>query len=227
MFLFDPMYLILILPAVLLAGWAQSKVKRAFQEHSRRRALTGLSGAEVAQRMLSEAGLEDVGIEYSRQGSLSDHYDPRDRTIRLSSDVYEGRSLAALGVAAHEAGHALQHATGYVWLGMRNTIIPVTQFGSRMAFPLFLVGLLLQGQTLMTLGILLFTFAVIFQLITLPVEYNASSRAIAALQRTGAIETNEVGPVREVLNAAALTYLAAALMAIMQLAYLLMLRGRR
>ncbi len=225
--MFDPMYFILIIPALLLASWAQSKVKGAFERNARIRASSGVTGADAARRILDRAGLSEVVVEPLGRGGLGDHYDPRSRRVRLSQDVYGGRSLAALGVAAHEAGHALQHAGGYVWLGLRNAIIPVTQFGSQLAFPLFFIGLLFQGEMLMTLGIAFFAFAVAFQIITLPVEYNASGRAMHLLEAEGFITRSEAPGVREVLNAAALTYLAAALMAIMQLVYLLLLRGRR
>ncbi len=230
MFYFDPMYLILVMPALILASVAQSKVRGAYQRFSRVWSSRGKTGAQVAGAILSDANVSGVRVEYSDRGRLSDHYDPRSRTVRLSPDVHDGSSLAALGIAAHEAGHAIQHAQGYVWLGMRNAIIPVTQFGSTMAFPLFFIGLLIAGTTgdlLMNLGILLFGSALAFQIITLPVEYNASSRAMAALEAGGHIESTERGGVREVLNAAALTYLAAALMALMQFVYLFAMRGRR
>lgn len=230
MFYFDPLYLILVMPAVILAGVAQSKVQGAYQRFSRVWSSRGQTGAQVARAILSDANVAGVRVEYSDRGRLSDHYDPRDRTVRLSPDVHDGTSLAALGIAAHEVGHAIQHAQGYVWLGMRNAIIPITQFGSRMAFPLFIIGILIAGTTgelLMNLGILLFGSALAFQLITLPVEYNASARAMTSLETGGYIESSERGGVREVLNAAALTYLAAALMALMQFIYLFAMRGRR
>ncbi len=230
MFYFDPLYFILILPALILATWAQSRVQGAYRRFSRVRSSRGISGAEVARAMLSEVGLGGVNIEYSRRGALSDHYDPRDQTVRLSPDVHDGRTLAALGIAAHEAGHAMQHATGYIWLGMRNAIIPVSRFGSTLAFPLFFIGLIFAGTTgelLMSIGLILFGSALVFQIITLPVEYNASARAMAALIDGGYITSREAGGVRQVLNAAALTYLAAALMALMQFIYLFTLQGRR
>ncbi len=227
MFMFDPMYFILILPALILATWAQSKVRGAFEKNSRIRARSGLSGAEVARSILDRSGLDNVSVEPLDSAGLGDHYVPRSQEIRLSRDVYSGDSLAALGIAAHEAGHALQHSSGYLWLGIRNTIIPVTMFGSKLAFPLFFIGLLMRGEFLMTLGIVFFATAVVFQLITLPVEYNASSRAVRILEGERFITSSEVPAVQEVLDAAALTYLAAALMAVMQLLYLLLLRGRR
>lgn len=230
MFWFHPSYFVFVLPALLLAMWAQSRVKGAFERYSQVRARRGETGAEVARQILRDAGIHDVSVEPSDRGTLSDHYDPRERTIRLSNEIYNRSTLAALGIAAHEAGHAVQHAGNYVWLGMRNAIIPVTQFGSRLAFPLFFVGLLFRGDmgsTFMTVGLVLFGAVVVFQLITLPVEFNASSRALEMLQAGGYVTREEQDGVREVLNAAALTYLAAALMAIMQFVRLFLLRGRR
>lgn len=226
MFYFDPLYFIYIAPALILALWAQSRVSGAFKQYSRVRSNRGFTGAQVARQLLQNAGAQEVEVSET-QGNLTDHYDPRSRAVRLSRGVYSSSSLAALGVAAHEAGHALQHQEGYMWLGLRNTIIPMTQFGSQMAFPLFFIGLLTQLEFLMTLGILFFSAAVVFQLVTLPVEYNASARAMRLLLAEGFITPDEVRPTRAVLSAAALTYLAAALMAVMQLLYLLSLRGRR
>ncbi len=226
MFIFDPAYFIYIMPALILAMWAQAKVSGAFKKYSQVASRRGFTGAQVARRILDNAGVRETSVE-STHGELTDHYDPRSRTVRLSRGVYASSSLAALGVAAHEAGHALQHQEGYLWLGLRNTIIPLTQFGSQMAFPLFFIGILAQLEFLMTLGILFFSAAVVFQLVTLPVEYNASARAMRLLEAEGFVDPEEVGPTRAVLSAAALTYLAAALMAVMQLLYLLALRGRR
>ncbi len=218
------------MPVVILAHVAQSRVRGAFERYSQVRASARKTGAEVARELLLDAGIDDVRVEQIDGGQLGDHYDPRDRTVRLSPSVYSGQSLAAFGIAAHEAGHAIQHYTGYVWLGMRNAIIPVTQFGSSMAFPLFFIGLLIAGtagEMLMSLGIVFFGAALVFQLVTLPVEYNASSRAMYALEAGGYVQGEQRRGVQKVLNAAALTYLAAALMALMQFVYLLLLRGRR
>ncbi|HEY8489208.1 MAG TPA: zinc metallopeptidase, partial [Thermaerobacter sp.] len=170
--------------------------------------------------------IDDVRVE-PIGGRLTDHYDPRTKVVRLSEGVYYGSTVAAQGVAAHEVGHAIQHATGYVWLGLRNAIIPATQFGSQLAFPLFFLGLIMNWAPLQNLGILLFSLAVLFQVITLPVEFNASSRALAALAGGGYLRGEEVRGARTVLQAAALTYVAAMVMAVMQLLYLLALRGRR
>ncbi|ADL06813.1 zinc metallopeptidase [Thermosediminibacter oceani] len=220
---FDPT-LIILLPALVLAFYAQAKVSTTFERYLRVPARVGLTGAEVARELLRRNGIYDVTVEMTG-GRLSDYYDPRRKVLRLSPDVYNGRSLAALGVAAHECGHAIQHNIGYVPLVFRNTIVPLAGIGSQMAFPLFFIGLLFSSEFLATLGILFFSAAVIFQLITLPVEYNASSRAVAALEGAGFIYPDEVGPVRSVLSAAALTYVAATLMAVLQLLRLIALFG--
>ncbi len=216
--------MIILLPALLLAIYAQSKVTTTFEKYLRVPARSGMTGADVAREILYRSGIHDVTVEMNR-GRLSDHYDPRQKVLRLSSEVYNGRSLAALGVAAHECGHAIQHDVGYAPLALRNAIVPAAGIGSQMAFPLFFMGLLFRADTLMMLGILLFSLAVLFQLITLPVEYNASSRAVAVLENYGFIDRSERGPIRAVLNAAALTYVAATLMAVMQLLRLLVLAG--
>ncbi|PZN07324.1 zinc metallopeptidase [Thermaerobacter composti] len=226
MFVFDPLYMLFVGPALLLALWAQSKVSSAYATYARVRAANGLTGAEVARQLLRQAGIDDVRVE-PIGGRLTDHYDPRSKVVRLSEGVYYGSTVAAQGIAAHEVGHAIQHATGYVWLGLRNAIIPATQFGSQLAFPLFFLGLILNLTSLVDLGILLFSLAVLFQVITLPVEFNASSRALAALAGGGYLRGEEVRGARAVLQAAALTYVAAMVMAVMQLLYLLALRGRR
>jgi len=213
---------IILLPAILLALYAQTKVSTTFERYLRVPARSGMTGADVAREILRQSGIYDVSVEM-HGGRLSDYYYPRRKVLKLSSEVYNGRSLAALGVAAHECGHAIQHDVGYAPLAIRNAIVPAAGIGSQMAFPLFFIGLLFRADSLMMLGILLFSFAVIFQLITLPVEYNASSRAVAVLENYGYIDRSERGPVRAVLNAAALTYVAATLMAVMQLIRLLIL----
>lgn len=219
----------IILPAFIFAMWAQNRVKSTYQKYSRVHARSGITGAEVARRLLDSAGLNNIPVELG-QGHLSDHYDPRAGVIRLSPDVYRSTSLAALGIAAHETGHAMQHSDGYVPLAFRNNIFPVANIGSRAAFPLFIIGLLFAGaglEFLMEVGILLFAFAVLFQVVTLPVELNASNRAVAILEGGGYITQEEVGPTRQVLNAAALTYLAAVAVALSQLIRLLILRNSR
>lgn len=215
---------IILLPALILAFYAQIKVQSTFQRYLRVQSRSGLTGADVAREILGINGINDVSVQV-QGGTLTDYYDPTRKVLKLSSNVYNGRSLAALGVAAHECGHAIQHNEGYGPLALRNFIVPVAGFGSRLAFPLFFIGLIFRTDFLMTLGILLFAAAVLFQLITLPVEYNASNRAIAVLEGHGFIQRDEVRPVRKVLSAAALTYVAATLMAVMQLLRLLAIAG--
>ncbi|HEY8448934.1 MAG TPA: zinc metallopeptidase, partial [Bacillota bacterium] len=190
-FLFNVDYWLFLLPALLFTMWAQARVRGAYERWSQVAAASGFTGADVARELLHRAGIHDVRIE-AIGGHLTDHYDPRQRAVRLSPGVYGGRSLAALGIAAHEIGHVLQDRDGYVWLGVRNAIIPLTQFGSQLAMPLFLAGLIFASGFLQDLGILLFLFAVIFQLITLPVEFNASSRAVALLEGGHYVTRNEV-----------------------------------
>ncbi|HQD39733.1 MAG: zinc metallopeptidase [Firmicutes bacterium] len=221
----DPTFIFLI-PALILAFYAQAKVQSAFHKYSQVPGSSGLTGAEVARRLLSRYHVHDVAVEPT-QGMLSDHYDPQKKVLRLSPQVYDSTSIAALGIAAHEAGHAMQHAQGYKPLVLRTSIVPLASIGSQLAFPLFFLGFLFGGRTLMDAGIILFTLAVVFQLITLPVEYNASSRAIKMLHENAIIGQGEVAATRNVLSAAALTYVAATAMAAMQLLRLLFLRGSR
>lgn len=228
MFFWDPTY-ILIFPAMLFALWAQSRVQGVFNTYSRVRARSGVSGAEVARRILDGSGLSSVRIEQI-PWRLQDHYDPRAHVLRLSPEVYGGSSLAALGVAAHEAGHAIQHANGYVPLAIRSSLVPVATFGSNLAFPLFLIGFIFAGSGLdwlMTLGIWLFVGAVAFSVVTLPVEFDASKRALALLEHGGYMTTDEITHARQVLSAAGMTYLAATAVAVTQLLRLLILRGSR
>ncbi|NLT94999.1 MAG: zinc metallopeptidase [Clostridia bacterium] len=220
---FDPT-MILLIPGIILALYAQGKVQSTFQRYSQILSQRGITGAQVARSILDSYGLYDVEIEMTG-GHLSDHYDPRTRKVRLSSEVYRGTSLASLGVAAHEVGHAIQHDTGYLPLYIRNGIIPVTQIGSTLAFPLLLIGLLMGSPSLAQLGVLLFTAVVFFQLITLPVEYNASSRALSILDDQGFLNREELFGTKKVLDAAALTYVAAALMAFLNLLRLLVISG--
>nr|WP_273701832.1 zinc metallopeptidase [Tepidanaerobacter acetatoxydans] len=216
--------MIILLPAMILAIYAQAKVTSTFERYLRVPAKSGMTGADVAREILKQSGIYDVSVQI-QGGRLSDYYDPRRKVLKLSRDVYNGSSLAALGVAAHECGHAIQHDVGYAPLSIRNTIVPAAGIGSQMAFPLFFLGLLFRADSLMLVGILLFSLAVIFQIITLPVEYNASNRAVAILENGGFIDRSEVGPVKAVLGAAALTYVAATLTAVMQLLRLLVLAG--
>jgi uncharacterized protein len=218
--------MILLIPAIIMAAYAQSKVKSTFNKYLKIRNSYGHTGYEIARRILDANGLQDVPVELVG-GRLSDHYDPRKRVLRLSQDVYNSNSLASVGVAAHECGHAIQHLEGYAPLIVRNAIAPVASIGSQASW-LFIIGGLVFGFVgLIDIGILLFSAAVAFQVITLPVEFNASTRAIALLEGNGLVPSNEIGPAREVLRAAALTYVAATFTAIMQLVRLLVLRGRR
>ena len=222
---FDPT-MILLVPALILSLWAQMRVKSTFDRFSRVQARRGVTGAQVARMLLDRFGLSSVPVNHVA-GALTDHYDPRDRTLSLSDSVYSSSSIAAIGVAAHEVGHAIQHSEGYAPLMFRNRLAPAVGLVSNMAIPLFFVGFLMRGQFLMNLGIVLFLGAIVFHLVTLPVEYNASSRAIAILNGSGALAPDELGGARRVLNAAAWTYVAAALMALLQLVRLLVLRGSR
>ncbi len=221
----DPTFLLLV-PAMILAAYAQSKVKSTFNKYLKVRNSYGHTGADVARRLLDANGLQDVPVELVG-GRLSDHYDPRKRVLRLSPDVYNSNSIASVGVAAHECGHAIQHMEGYAPLIVRNALAPVASFGSQAAWLFIIGGFIFSWINLIDIGILLFSAAVAFQIITLPVEFNASSRAIVLLESNGLVPANEVGPAREVLRAAALTYVAAAFAAIMQLVRLFVLRGRR
>ena len=218
---FDPTMLLLI-PALLLSLWAQMRVRSTFERFSQVQARGGVTGAQVARMLLDRFGLSSVPVNHV-QGNLSDHYDPRDRTLSLSDSVYSSSSIAAIGVAAHEVGHAIQHSEGYAPLMFRNRVAPVVGLVSNMAIPLFFIGLLMRGQFLMNLGIVLFLGAVVFHLVTLPVEYNASSRAITILNGTGALAPDELNGAKSVLDAAAWTYVAAALMSVLQLVRLLVL----
>jgi Zn-dependent membrane protease YugP len=216
----------ILLPAILLGFIAQSAVRNTYAKYREVRTSGGMTGAEVARRILDENGVSGVPIEQVA-GELQDHYDPRSRTLRLSPGVYGSSSVAALGVAAHEAGHAIQHARAYAPLAIRNTLYPVASFGSNLGPIVVFGGLLLGiGEPLITIGIILFSFAVVFSLVTLPVELNASSRAMAVLRQNRYLNEEELAGARKVLNAAALTYLAAALASVLTLVRLLMLRRR-
>ncbi len=222
---YDPTF-ILVLPALLFAMYAQFKVNSTFNRYLRERSYAGFTGNQVARQILDDNGLHNVTVERVG-GQLSDHYDPRSGIVRLSPDVYNGTSVAALGVAAHEVGHAVQHATKYVPLGFRTNLFPVASIGSQMAMPLFLMGFLFSFDVLMLVGIWFFIAALGFQLITLPVEFNASKRALAFLDKGGYLSRAEVPKAKAVLNAAALTYVAAVAVSATQLLRLLLLRGQR
>lgn len=226
---FDPLYFLFVAPGFILGLWAQYKVKSRFKHFSQVANATGLSGAEVAQRILDIHGIRDVGIERV-QGTLTDHYDPRDKMLRLSPDVYAGRSIAAAGVAAHEVGHAIQHFEAYRWLGMRSAMVPALQFAAPLSTWTLLGGLVLSsmgvalGTPVFLLGVVLFSVVVLFQLVTLPVEFDASRRALVDVQKYGLIG-GEQGGAKKVLDAAALTYVAAAVSSIGTLLYYLYRSG--
>ncbi len=224
---FDPTY-ILVLIGVVISMVASMRVKSTFQKYSRVRSKTNMTGAQAAQRVLNSVGIHDVTIRHV-SGDLTDHYDPRNKTLNLSDPVYGSASVAAIGVAAHECGHAIQHQQGYSPLSIRSALVPVANFGSAISWPLILAGLFLggAGSTLCKIGILLFSAAVLFQLVTLPVEFNASFRAVRILGQTGILGEQELPYTKKVLKAAALTYVAGAAAAILQLLRLLILFGGR
>ncbi len=216
--------MILLIPAIILAIWAQMRVSSTYKKYAKIPAASGISGAQAAKSILDQNGVIGVGVE-SVEGKLSDHYDPRSRTVRLSTDNFKGRSLSAIAVAAHEVGHAIQDNTGYIPLKIRHTILPATNIGSWAAFPLFLIGMFMNTPFLMDLGIILFAAVVVFHFVTLPVEFNASHRALGQLRGNGMLVDEEVRGAKKVLNAAALTYVAATAMALLQLIRLILIRG--
>ena len=221
---FDVYYLILVLPAVLLAALASANVNSTFNKYSKVMSARRMTGADAARRILDSNGLYNVAINRVA-GDLTDHYDPRNNTVNLSSSVYDNCSVAAIGVAAHEAGHAVQHAIGYTPIKIRTAIIPVTQFASNLAMPLVLIGIILSYPALAYLGCIFFGTATLFQLVTLPVEFNASNRALKALEGSGILGTQEIQGSKRVLTAAALTYVAALAVSLAQLLRLLLLVG--
>lgn len=223
-FYFDRTMLILI-PALLVSFWAQAKISSTYNKYRNIRTMNGYTGEQVARMMLNEAGLSFVNIEMVNT-RLGDHYDPRNRVLRLSPEVYSGTSIAAAGIAAHEVGHAIQHKEAYKPLIIRNSIVPVVNFGSSISWILFVIGLFMGNSLLVNLGIVLFSGVVVFQLVTLPVEFNASSRAINILDRRGILYGDEVSGAKKVLGAAAMTYIASALMAIAQLLRLIAISKR-
>jgi Zn-dependent membrane protease YugP len=229
MFFGDATFLLLI-PALIFAFWAQWKVQSTYRKYSEVPASNRRTGREIALAIMSRNGVSDVAVE-PVGGVLSDHYDPRTKVVRLSAPNYQDSSIASIAVAAHEVGHVLQHAEGYVPLQVRSAIAPVASFGSMLAFPLFFIGLIFHipgvSILLMDLGILFFTGAVLFQVVTLPVEFDASRRALAQLTSTGLVMPEEVSQAKQVLDAAALTYVAAAAMAAVQLLRLVLLRNSR
>ena len=222
-FYFDWTVLI-VLPALVFSIWAQMNVSSTFDKYSKIRTKRGYTGADVARRVLNANGLFDVSIERV-QGHLTDHYDPRANVIRLSDSVYSSSTAAAVGVACHEAGHAVQHAKGYFPIKVRMAIIPITKFGSALAMPIFFVGLLLAAPALLSFGILLYAAVAFFQLVTLPVEFNASARALEAIKTSGMFDKEEHKAAKKVLTAAAMTYVAALASSLLTLLRLVILAG--
>lgn len=228
MFYFDPTYMLVIV-GVIICLWASAKMRSTFQKYARVRSHSGMTGREAAEEVLRRAGIYDVRVERVA-GNLTDHYDPRTKVLRLSDATYGSNSIAAVGVAAHECGHAIQHAQGYVPLKIRGSLVPVANLGSTLAWPLILLGLLFTGESsvmFLNLGVLAFSLAVLFQIVTLPVEFNASNRAIRILGSSGIMYPEEVKDTKKVLSAAALTYVAGAAAAILQLLRIVLLTGRR
>ena len=223
---YDPTY-ILVLIGALFSIFASSKVKSTYQKYHKIRSATGMTGAEVAEKILHANGIYDVGIEHV-SGDLSDHYDPTHKKLRLSDSTFNSTSVAAIGVAAHECGHALQHKEEYVPLKIRSAIVPAANFGSKLGVPIIILGVILGSNPfLIELGIWAFSLAVLFQVITLPVEFNASKRALVMVERLGILGTTETSHTKKVLSAAAMTYVAAAAASILQLLRLILLFGRR
>ena len=225
-FFYDWTYILLI-PALILSMWAQFRVSSTFSRFSKVRASSGMTATQMAEQLLHAEGVYDVSVERTR-GNLTDHYDPKNMVLRLSDSTANSTSVAALGVAAHEAGHVLQHRDGYAPLMLRTAAVPVVNIGSNLSWPLFLVGIIVSWEPLVYAGIALFALAVLFALITLPVEFNASKRALAALEANGYLQPGEeMRGAKKVLSAAAMTYVASAFMAIMQLLRLLAIAGSR
>lgn len=221
----DPTYILVII-AMLLSVFASIGVKTTFARYEKLKTARGITGAEAARKVLDMNGLQNVRVERV-SGELTDHYDPRNNVIRLSDSTYSNTSVAAVGVAAHEAGHAVQHAVGYVPIKIRNAIVPVVNIGSSLAMPLFILGLILNILNLAYLGVFLFSFALVFQLVTLPVELNASARAIKILDSSMLLYENEIKPAKKVLRAAAMTYVAAVASTALQLLRLLLILNNR
>lgn len=220
---FDGTYVLIIL-AFLISALVSAKMNATFSKYSKVRSYCGMTGAQAAQRILSSAGIYDVRIEHV-SGKLTDHYDPSNKVLRLSDAIYGNTSIAAIGVAAHECGHAVQHAKNYVPLSVRSAIVPVANFGSQLSWPLFLAGLIFSFRPLLMIGILLFCAALLFQIVTLPVEFNASARALRMLDETGIMGRQEIRGTKKVLRAAAMTYVAAVIGSLLQLLRLLILSG--
>lgn len=228
---FDTTYLLLVLPCIILSLWASMNVKSTFNKYSQKHASKSITGAEAARRVLLSHGVSSVRVERI-SGHLTDHFDPRANVIRLSEQVYDSTSIAAIGVACHEAGHAVQHATDYAPIKLRSAVIPITNIGSRLAMPLIFIGILLSylgnfSYTIVYIGIACFALTLLFELITLPVEFNASNRAIKAIKEYAILTPTEITGAKKTLQAAALTYIAAAAVTLAQIIRLILLFGGR
>lgn len=228
---FDMTYLLIVLPCIILSLWASANVKNTFNKYAAKHSARRITGAQAAQRVLQANGVSNVRIERV-SGQLTDHFDPRSNVIRLSDQVFDSTSIASIGVACHEAGHAVQHATHYAPIKLRTAVIPITNIGSRLAMPLILIGVLLSylgnfSYTLVYIGIACFALTLVFELITLPVEFNASHRAIRAIEEYGMLDADEIKGAKKTLQAAALTYIAAAAVTLAQLLRLILLFGNR
>ncbi len=227
----DWTYIVLVIPAMILALYAQNKVNSTFKKYSRVASRSGMTGAQAARRLMELNGIYDVSIERV-SGNLTDHYDPSKKVLRLSDSVYSDTSVAAIGVAAHETGHAIQHARGYVPLTLRTVMVPLANLGSTLSMPLIFLGILfsfssVMGNSMINLGILLFGLSVVFTIITLPVEFNASRRAVACLGDSGILYDDEIGGVKKVLSAAAMTYVASTAVALANFLRLIIIFGGR
>jgi Zn-dependent membrane protease YugP len=223
MFGYNPFDMVIILVSIGITLWAQMKIKSAYRRYSQMSSIRGLTGGEIARSLLSGSGIDDVSVERTA-GELTDHYDPRARVLKLSDGVYGDRSIAAVGIAAHEVGHAIQHNTGFFALNFRNSLVPVANLGSSLAWPLVIIAIIFRQNFLLNIGIFLFAGVVIFHIITLPVEINASRRAVALLEGGNYLRGEELIGAKKVLTAAALTYIAAAAVAVLNLLRLLLLR---
>lgn len=226
-YFYDYWYLILVVPMIILSVIAQVMVKSTYAKQSKVLASRGLTGAQAAARVLYHYGITDVKIEHSPSRGLSDHFDPRSNVIRLSSGVYGSNSVAAIGIACHEAGHAAQHAEGYVPIKIRNSIIPVCNVGSYLGIPLALIGFWMGFEPLVSIGLLLYSFIALFQFVTLPVELNASRRAVKVIEETNMLQEDEIGGAKKVLTAAAMTYVTALLVSLANLLRLVLRFNRR
>lgn len=231
MYYYDPTMIVLV-PAIIFALWAQASVNSAFRKYSNVANSLGITGQEAARRVLDANGLTDVPINVIGGGELNNYYDPRDRSLNLSSEVYQSRSVSAVAVACHEVGHAIQHETGYSFLKLRNSIVPVVNFTQMMSWPLIIIGILLTsvstfGNLIFNIGVICFLFVIVFHLVTLPVELNASSRAIDQMFANGLVASSDIDGSRKVLRAAAMTYIAALATAVANLLRILLIAGRR